>query len=406
MASPPTNPVVLHLKRSYLPLSETFVYEVLKNHRRYRPRMLAWRTENLGNFPLEGLVSLGPRGPLGSWIDRIGLRLNCRLPATERAMIRAARPLAPRILHAHFGTQGWHALPLRRRLGVPLVTTFYGGDLFARASDPGWLAAYRRLFREGDLFLVEGEHMAGVLTSFGCPAGKVAVQPIGIDADRFDREPPPPPRSGEPVRVLMCGRFVEKKGFEDGLRAFAIARREHPDLELRIVGDGERRPALERLQAELGLGRSAILLGLLPHEEYRREALSAHLFMAPSVLAANGDSEGGAPTVLLEMQALQLPVLATRHADIPNVVRDGQSGILVPERAPEALGRALLELSKNPARWREMGAMGRAFIRERHDSRKLAGLLEGRYDERIAAAESAAAGQRMLTPGGTAAGTG
>ena len=160
----------------------------------------------------------------------------------------------------------------------------------------------------------------------------------------------------------MCGRFVEKKGFEVGIRAFAQIRHEFPKARLRIVGDGPLRPDIERLVRKHELDEYVLILGALPYDAYAEEAVRAHIFLAPSVTAANGDSEGGAPTVLLEMQARGLPILSSRHADIPEVVVDNVSGYLAPERDVEALSEKLVQLLAHPEQWDEMGQAGRAHM--------------------------------------------
>lgn len=113
------------------------------------------------------------------------------------------------------------------------------------------------------------------------------------------------------------------------------------------------------------------LLGYQPHSVFAREASNAHILLQPSVTARNGDSEGGAPTVLLEAQSSGLPVVSTYHADIPEVVLDGKSGFLVPERDSHALAEKLEYLIKHPEIWPEMGRRGREFVEENYDINKL-----------------------------------
>jgi colanic acid/amylovoran biosynthesis glycosyltransferase len=273
---------------------------------------------------------------------------------------------------------------------LPLVTTFYGFDMSAMPQKRGWRKSYQKLFSQGDLFLVEGSHMREQLVSLGCPRDRVQIQRIGVDLDKFSF---PPTRSadlnaspgervrpGEAVRILMVGRLVEKKGFEYGIRAFARILPRFPNAQLRIVGDGKLRARLEQIVQQLGIGDEVVMLGAVPYAVYAEEARRAHIFMAPSATAANGDSEGGAPTVLLEMQARGLPVLSTQHADIPEVVIDGASGYLVPERDEVALSQKLAELLAHPERWHEMGRAGRTHMEKQHNIVTVTKELERKYD--------------------------
>jgi colanic acid/amylovoran biosynthesis glycosyltransferase len=317
---------------------------------------------------------------------------NCPLPT-------AHCPLA--LLHAHFGTQGVHLLRLRRRLGVPLITTFYGYDAGSIPSLPGWRGWYRRLFAEGDRFLVEGSAFRQRLLELGCPPEKATVQHLGVDLTAIPFQPRQPPAPGEPVRVLMAASFREKKGHEFALRAVSLAlqrsgvRRQASGkslsdshltldcsrLELVLIGDGELRPRIEALIKELGLVDSVVLLGSRPHAEFLQEALRCHLFLAPSVTAADGDTEGGAPVGVIEASATGMQVVASRHADIPEVVRHGESGWLAPERDVEALAKHLIGLIEHPERWPEMGERGRKHIEAEYNLRTQAWRLDDIYDD-------------------------
>jgi colanic acid/amylovoran biosynthesis glycosyltransferase len=376
-------PTVAHLVGTYLRSTATFVYQYITNMHRYRPLVLATFTEYPERFPFSALCA-----PDLSWPQGVLLKILRRLSHRQRMVepffqeIIQARGVT--LLHAHFGPLGVFSLPLRAWSNLPLVTTFYGFDMSAMPRKRRWRKSYQELFSQGDLFLVEGSHMRDQLVSLGCPRDRVQIQRIGVDLDKFSLRPSPsaelhiPP--GEMVRLLMVGRFVEKKGFEYGIRAFARILPEFPSARLRIVGDGELRAPLEQLVQQLEVEDEVVMLGAVPYDVYTEEARRAHIFMAPSVTAANGDSEGGAPTVLLEMQARGLPVLSTLHADIPEVVVDGASGYLVPERDEVTMSERLAELLAHPERWDEMGRAGRAHMERQHNIVTLAQELERKYD--------------------------
>ncbi|MCK4785971.1 MAG: glycosyltransferase [Desulfobacteraceae bacterium] len=372
-------PVMAHLTGIYLPGTVTFIYQYITNMRRYNPVVLAASKDRPERFPFPDLY-IPDLSRLQMLLVKLDRRLFHRQRLVEPFFQRTMQSRGVKLLHAHFGGIGVFALPLHFSSGLPLVTTFYGEDMSAVPRKPGWRKSYQKLFDNGALFLVEGSHMRDRLAALGCPLEKVQIQRIGVDLNRFSYRVVPP--RDESVRILMCGRFVEKKGFEYGIRAFAQVLPEFPKAQLRIVGDGPLRPRLEQLIRRLGLevGRSVVLMGYLSYDAYAEEAAQAHVFMAPSVTASNGDSEGGAPTVLLEMQARGLPILSTRHADIPEVVVDGASGYLVPERDEVTLSEKLAELLAYPERWDEMGRAGRAHIERQHDIVTLAQELEEKYD--------------------------
>jgi colanic acid/amylovoran biosynthesis glycosyltransferase len=121
------------------------------------------------------------------------------------------------------------------------------------------------------------------------------------------------------------------------------------------------------------------LLGYQPHERMIAEMQAADIFVSPSVTGPDGDSEGGAPTTLLEAQACGLPIVSSYHADIPHVVVPGESALLAPERAVEVLAEHLCTLLGAPEQWAAMGQRGRAFVEEYHDIQREAARLEERY---------------------------
>lgn len=375
-------PPVAHFRRVWFEPTETFLHNTVRSFTRCRPLLIGYERANAEAFPVDAPVLA--LHPPGSWSARLHHRLAAWRGADPHVGFHARRALralarhGARVLHAHFGYTGWYALPVKRRTGLPLVTTFYGEDASRLPHTATWRERYAELFAEGDRFLVEGPALAEGLAKLGCPREKIAVQPIGIVPGRY-RFRAREPRADGSVRLLFCASFREKKGLRYALEALALARREDPRLTLRVGGDGPGRAAAESLVAGLGLADAVSFLGFLRHEALLAELDDADLFIQPSVTAADGDSEGGAPTTLLEAQACGLPVLATRHADIPFVVPDGESGLLCPERDAEALARNLLALAKAPERWAPMGAAGREHVERFHDVDRETARLEDLY---------------------------
>jgi colanic acid/amylovoran biosynthesis glycosyltransferase len=136
---------------------------------------------------------------------------------------------------------------------------------------------------------------------------------------------------------------------------------------------------MEALIRDLELRDAVTLLGRRSRESFIEELDRAHIYIQPSRTAADGDSEGGAPTTLLEAQACGLPIIATRHADIPQIVREGDSAMLCDEADVGALAACISVLASSPQRWPSMGRSGRAHVEARHDVRRLATKLEILY---------------------------
>ena len=385
MAPAPTKPSIGHFRRRYLSRTETFIYGFLARARRFVPRVMTDVAQNLQAFPVDCTYLLcehdirelrrdmGPehRDFVRAFVERLDYPNCYRRHIVEQDM---------QVLHAHFGDTGCEALELKRTLGIPLVTSFYGVDASKIARSERWRRAYRRMFGAAERILALGNNMAGRLRVLGCPPEKIAIVHLGVDTDDIAFSPPRAPDKGEPTRLLYCGRLVEKKGGLDLLTAFRHLAPRWGNLHLRIVGDGPLRRRLEARTHRWQLQDRVTFRGSVAHEQVLEEMQRAHLFCLPSRTSSDGDMEG-TPSVLMEAQASGLPVVSTRHADIPEVVLDGLSGYLVPERAPEELARILDFVLQNPERWEALAAQGRSHVEEHYNIHVQAARLESLYLE-------------------------
>lgn len=366
------------VKDVFCPMSETFVYEPLNYFRRWKPIVITHERQNEEFFPYEEVIEFD-KNKYESFFYRLKNRLFYHLPPIEIFYYETCKRHQIALVHAHFGSAGASFLLTAKKLGLPLVTNFYGYDISVMPREEYWRNAYQKLFAEGSLFIVEGPHMRDSLIQLGCPAEKVRVIHIGIDTQKYEFKP----RSisgDDKIRVLMAGRFVEKKGMEYGIKAISQVVKEFPNIELRIIGDGPLKEKLVDLVSSLNLQKFVTFIGFISHNEFRKELYSAHMGLVPSVTASNGDSEGGAPKILLEMQASGLPVVATRHADIPNVVLNGKSALLADEKDIGGLAGALKTLLKNLQEWPRMGQQGSDYMSQHFSLERTVEELERIYD--------------------------
>ena len=224
--------------------------------------------------------------------------------------------------------------------------------------------------------------MGRTLESIGCPAEKIRVVHLGVDLGRIpfaERRPDP---KGQ-VTGLIAASFREKKGIVYALEALARVAPRRPDVRLRIIGDGPLRPEIERRIARPDLAGRVDLLGYRDFPAYLEELTRAHFLMAPSVTAADGDTEGGAPVCLLDAQASGLPILATTHCDIPEVTVPGRSALLAAERDAVALAENLERLLAHPEEWPAMGRAGRAHVEAEFDVRRQGERMAELYDRAL-----------------------
>jgi colanic acid/amylovoran biosynthesis glycosyltransferase len=281
------------------------------------------------------------------------------------------------IVHAQFGPFGLYALKLLQvgAIDGALVTSFRGYDATTDLhADPG---GYAELFRRGRLFLPVSESVARKLVAAGCDPSKIHVLHSGIDCAKFKYTEPR--RSvGQPTRMVSIGRLVEKKGLQYALEAVAQVITSGRAIVYDIVGDGQLRSALERLIERLGIAKSVRLLGWKNHQEVVGILESSQVLIAPSVTAGDGDEEG-IPNVVKEAMAMGLPVVSTQHAGIPELVTDGESGFLVPERSVDALAERIMYLCDHPEIWPQMSRAARRKVEAEFDIGRLSKDLVALY---------------------------
>jgi colanic acid/amylovoran biosynthesis glycosyltransferase len=287
------------------------------------------------------------------------------------------------IVHSQFGTLGRVAVALRKAgvigSATKVVTTFRGFDIsqYVRRRGPD---CYRDLFRRGDFFLVNCDYFRERAIALGCDPARIVTHRSGIDCDKFAFEPRRPPGDGH-LRIASVGRLTEKKGYEYALRAVAsLASATDGSLTYTVIGDGPLRPRLVALADELGIGHLTEFIGAQPQPMILDTLYAAHLFVAPSVTASDG-SQDAPINVLKEAMATGLPVVSTRHGGIPELVEDGVSGFLVPERDADAIAAKLLYLAEHPEAWPALGKAGRRRVEADYDMSRLNDELEHIYED-------------------------
>jgi colanic acid/amylovoran biosynthesis glycosyltransferase len=278
------------------------------------------------------------------------------------------------IIQAGFGEQGLKALRMKRIGAIhgKLITAFRGADISRHVASRG-SAVYRRLFREGDLFLPVSRAFQARLETLGCPAEKIVVHRTGIDLASF---PFTPSRPGPLLRLVSIGRLVEKKGLEDGLHALARLQAAGLNFHYTIVGDGPLRPGLESIAK--GVGVAAEFTGSVEQHTIPARLAASDILLTPSVRASNGDEEG-IPNVIKEAMALGRPVVSTRHSGIPELVEDGVTGFLAGERDPDGLARAIRHLAEHHEIWPAIQAAARRKVEQEYDIEKLNDRLVHHY---------------------------
>jgi len=383
--------LVGHITRTFLGRTETFIYSQLTNLPPEEAVVLTRYAKNQNRFPGVNFraFSLDPENWNKRW-SGINYRLFRRMTDYERQFyLREIHALKPDLLHAHFAVDAAYFANVWRHVHQPLVVSCYGYDV---SSFPkrygGWGRHYLQpVWRYASLILAMSNDMREDLLNLGCPDEKIRLHYHGINLAQFKYVERNRNLSSAPVRILFVGSLSGKKGVEDVLRAFAQIANQRPQLELRFVGNGRLRSKLEQLVRTWGLENQVSFSGFVHHEKVPDELRCAHIFCHPSRTRKNGDKEG-IPGTIVEAMATGLPVVTTRHAGIPEMVRDGQDGFVVTERDVTAIAHALLTLVDQPDMRTLMGRKATRQVQLKADVVRLTAELEDIYSDVLASARS------------------
>jgi glycosyltransferase involved in cell wall biosynthesis len=384
-------PRVLLFRSELLPLSETFVAGQAAALRRYEPWFAGLKRVRGGLALDEARMIVATQA--NSLLDKIARRTYLRTGFAPDFLRRIAAA-GPDLIHAHFATDACAALAIQKRLQVPMMVTLHGYDVTSEdtalsRSHAGKLYLRHRqmLWARASLFLCVSDWIRRKALERGFPEEKLWVHPIGIDVDAFRPATPPgdaayqdtthrdAAQKKEPL-VLFVGRLVEKKGCAYLLRAMRMVEARLPAVRLVVVGDGPLRGSLEA-EAHKTLRRCEFL-GAQPADSVQVWMQRSAVMAVPSVIAANGDSEGLC-LVVCEAQAMGLPVAAFCGPGIE--VIDGETGLLVAQRDEGALADAILTLLRDEALAVRVGTAGRARMEQLFNLRKQTAVLEQKYDE-------------------------
>jgi glycosyltransferase involved in cell wall biosynthesis len=281
------------------------------------------------------------------------------------------RPSSFDLIHAHWvlpnGTPAALVAWLRR---LPLVISLHGSDVYLaeRAAPLSLVAA--ATFRAARAVTACSGDLRDRALRLGARADDLAVVPYGVDARAFQ----PDPAAGVRVRVelglapdtsliISVSRLVYKKGLTYLLEALPRILAEHPSAVLVIAGYGDLREELERRAAELGVVANVRFPGQLERERAAHYVAAADVYVVPSIRDQRGNVDG-LPNALLEGMGAGRPIVASRVAGIPDVIVDGQHGLLAPERDPAALAVAISRLLGNRVLAERLGAAARRRVLE------------------------------------------
>ena len=282
-----------------------------------------------------------------------GFALAEKCLADQVSLIHAAWANGP-------ATAAWVA---SRISGIPFAFTGRAGDIYPQ---DGILAEKAR-----DALFIRTNNAANVawLQSF-CPESqkdKVKLIYNSVSFPRLDSGVRKIPQ--KPYKILAVGRFVRTKGFPYLLSAMARLLRENFPVQLSLIGDGAWRPRLEKMVKRLGLNQAVKMPGFLPNDEMPRLMAEHDVLVMPSVVHSNGDRDG-IPNVIMEALSCGLPVVAADVCGISEIIQNGKSGFLVPQRNAKALAAAIRACLEDWPTAQTLTAKGHELVLEMFDPKR------------------------------------
>lgn len=369
---------VLIYRNEVLPRTETFILAQALAMRSFEPHFTgvhpSWHSLQLPDKP--DLVV-----PSTSRLSLARARLFWKTGYSSGFYQRLRRRNAA-LVHAHFGVDGAAALYIRDQLRIPLVVTLHGYDvtrsdhfLLSKPEGRCYLARRQKLWSEASQFICISDFIRTCALKAGFPEDKLRVVYTGIDLELFR---PSDAGNREGNLIAFVGRLVEKKGCIHLLKAIKYLNEQRRDVRAVVLGDGPLRRELQDYSSLHSL--PCEFLGTQPAQTVYDYLKRARLLCVPSLTASDGDSEG-LGMVFLEAQAVGTPVVSFSHGGIIEAVRDGVTGILVPEGDSLALGEAIGHYLKDNGAWRRSSEAGIDWIKENFDIRKQTAALEALYSK-------------------------
>ncbi len=371
---------ILSVAKSFVPRSQTWLYHEVAHLRRHRVHVAAQELFKLREYPHEPVTRLASGRSLGALAERLTYRLLLRPPPVlcPQARRRLADLLAGgsfRLVQAHFGWVGREVAAEVDRRGLPFAVWLYGADVFHR----GEARRLARSFSNRHYYCCTSHALRRALEELGCPAGRIRVFYPGVEVP----ERPPERRTGEAVRVISVGRLV---GFKAPLSLVAVARALRDRgcrLEWQHLGNGPLRRRMERAIVAQGLADCFRIRGEVPHAEVLAAMAAADLMIHAARVQPDGRRESFG-VVLAEAAALGLPIVSARVGGIPEVVRDGETGLLVEEDDWEGLTDMAGQLIADPERRAALGRAAHRYARETFELSAQVEKLDAFYDEVLA----------------------
>lgn len=329
---------VLYFVNSFLPHTETFIYNEISEVSKYCDvKVLCLNIENSEKFPFEQLFCIGfdetlIKRKIRTFLWKLDLSFSFANKEFSKKLKSFLDSYQPDLIHCHFGFFSFYLIDNIQYKNYPIFITFHGFDasLMIEKSKQ-YRKRLKKLFQYGNIFpIFVSKALRNNLEHFDISSQNSTIIYLGIDTRLFIRKNY---NSKDPFIFLQVSSFVEKKGQAFTLKAFKLLKDANPKLNTKLVfvGEGPLLQTIKDLSQEMRLDTFVTFVGWVDQLRVKKMMDCANVFVHHSVTSNFGDTEG-IPTAIKEAMAMELPILSTEHAGISELVKEGISGFLIPER--------------------------------------------------------------------------
>lgn len=286
----------------------------------------------------------------------------------------------PDLIHVYYGHKAVTYKNILLKTEIPFIVSFHGVDVAHYAAGDR-TDDFEAVLDQAKLVLARSQSLLDELAALGVDREKLRLNRTPIPLDGIETSVRTAPKDGA-WRLVQACRLIPKKGILTAIQALKPVVEKWPNLKYLICGTGPQEDEIRAAAEEAGLSANVELLGWLDQDQLRAEFAKAHAFLHPSELTESSDQEG-VPNSMLEAMAAGLPVIATEHGGIPEAVDSGKDGVLVPEKSPDELSAAILQLLGDAEKLEQYSKQAHASVVEKYEAVRQVAALEACYSEAI-----------------------
>ncbi len=278
----------------------------------------------------------------------------------EQALLHSWKNNKIDIILAEYGMTAAKSLKAIKKSSLPLIVHFHGYDAFKYDIIEEYREHYLEVFNYAKYVISVSNFMTSQLLDLGCPPEKIILNPYGPNND-FSF----PTRTEKPLNFVSVGRFCHKKAPQNTIRAFAEVVKKYPEAQLNMIGDGVLLDDCKTLIKQLNIEKSVSFLGVLTSKDISKVFANSCAFVQHSIRDEFGDAEG-LPVAVLEAGLAGLPVIATRHSGIPDVIHNNMNGLLCEEGDIIQMSKNMIFICDNKEIAHQMGRNAKKHIEENY----------------------------------------